>query len=999
MIYARTTTSPRGFIALTSAIIIAAVLLGITATLSTSGYFARGDSLTTEYKRMSLGLAESCVNIALLNLAKDYDYAGGGSDVVIGQDAEGIDEKCHIDAVSPAPSADVAGATQKTVTITAHGIYRDTYSDLSVRSTLQNPTSPVTNTYLTVSPLLPAGANPSLFQVFVDGVQQAANTALTIAPGISHVITMGTTPSGYSTDGVWFNDCDATGHITPNTGTSNSCSIYYTSPASTASLTVVINVLGGNSISEFTPTITYPGVGQQPQGITSGTQTLTPGSYKLGYTTLPGYNTSGWDCTQTGSLNLSAGQTQICSVTFYQPAPSCADTIMMFDHTGSMTTTDLNNEKAAGQSLIGFYGNVNPFPKLGEGSFDSNQTGHASIPTGGQLGNNQATLLSTLNSMLATAGGGTDIAAAINVAAAELNGSRHTATNPKVLILVSDGEANYPTFTGTSQTQVTNDVNSNTTYVLNAADAAKNAGINIFTVRYSTDINVAARNLLAEIASGTTTVSGHQPGSQDSSGNIAGNTGFKNPSTTGNPNSFINSDKGTLATDGVYATDNTTNDKQTYGTFNLPTIPSGATISGIEASVRGYGSGASGSSQQVAPASLGTDSWTSNSGTHLAALQSAGGTYMLSSTNGNAQTVKMANATNVPAGATITSVVLTALAAENGGTANIKLRVENATGGSVSDDAGHSLTSTQFGAVTRTMATNPVTGAAWTATDVNNWNERFGVVRNNTGTPQPRVDQLYVTVNYTSSGSCNVSLALYNTSNGNAYTAAKTVTLGGAAADVTPTGNTSTDLWGKTWAASDFTGTAFTAQVTNVSCSGGYQANIDSVSIKVDYSGYDTTSENSTDGDNYYITPLSATQMQSIFNDIGAKVCPAVASQSYGHLYVITDVVNTDGGTKQASDFNVSISGGAPNPGSFVGSATGKEVFVTPGSTYSVTQSNTQTGYYPAYRSANCTGSLSAGESKTCVIVNDDIPVAPTQGSNAVAPPSNINIGSWQQTP
>jgi hypothetical protein len=83
------TTPSRGFIALTSAILIAAVLLGITTTLSTSGYFARGDSLTSEFKRVSLGLAESCANAALLKFATNYSYAGNET-ISIGTDAQGI---------------------------------------------------------------------------------------------------------------------------------------------------------------------------------------------------------------------------------------------------------------------------------------------------------------------------------------------------------------------------------------------------------------------------------------------------------------------------------------------------------------------------------------------------------------------------------------------------------------------------------------------------------------------------------------------------------------------------------------------------------------------------------------------------------------------------------------------------------------------------------------------------------------------------------------------
>jgi hypothetical protein len=69
-------------------------------------------------------------------------------------------------------------------------------------------------------------------------------------------------------------------------------------------------------------------------------------------------------------------------------------------------------------------------------------------------------------------------------------------------------------------------------------------------------------------------------------------TGFKNPSTTGTPyNDLVNPTNAYVA-DGVYATHNyaTNNrlyDYQTYKTFGF-SIPTGATIDGIEVQVKGY---------------------------------------------------------------------------------------------------------------------------------------------------------------------------------------------------------------------------------------------------------------------------------------------------------------------------------------------------------------------------------------------------------------------------
>src|SRR5665647_220935 len=63
-----------GFIALMSTVILAAVLMVIVITASFSGFFARFDALASENKRISLGLSESCTNIALLKIAQNYNY-------------------------------------------------------------------------------------------------------------------------------------------------------------------------------------------------------------------------------------------------------------------------------------------------------------------------------------------------------------------------------------------------------------------------------------------------------------------------------------------------------------------------------------------------------------------------------------------------------------------------------------------------------------------------------------------------------------------------------------------------------------------------------------------------------------------------------------------------------------------------------------------------------------------------------------------------------------
>src|SRR4029453_5486975 len=88
-------------------------------------------------------------------------------------------------------------------------------------------------------------------------------------------------------------------------------------------------------------------------------------------------------------------------------------------------------------------------------------------------------------------------------------------------------------------------------------------------------------------------------------------------------------------------------------------------------------------------------------------------------------------------------------------------------------------------------------------------------------------------------------------------------------------------------------------------------------------------------------------------------------------LTVIKHVVNDDGGTASAADFTMSIDDPGTDPASFAGAESpGTEVTVDPGS-YTVSESG-PSGYADSY-SADCTGSIAIGESKTCTVTNDDI--------------------------
>ena len=64
-----------GFIALTSVLVISALLIIIGASLGYAGFFSRVNILDGEFKETSLGLAEACAEITRVEIANDVNYA------------------------------------------------------------------------------------------------------------------------------------------------------------------------------------------------------------------------------------------------------------------------------------------------------------------------------------------------------------------------------------------------------------------------------------------------------------------------------------------------------------------------------------------------------------------------------------------------------------------------------------------------------------------------------------------------------------------------------------------------------------------------------------------------------------------------------------------------------------------------------------------------------------------------------------------------------------
>lgn len=87
-------------------------------------------------------------------------------------------------------------------------------------------------------------------------------------------------------------------------------------------------------------------------------------------------------------------------------------------------------------------------------------------------------------------------------------------------------------------------------------------------------------------------------------------------------------------------------------------------------------------------------------------------------------------------------------------------------------------------------------------------------------------------------------------------------------------------------------------------------------------------------------------------------------------ITVVKHVINDNGGGNVAGDFTISVNGTNPNPANFPGDENITTVSIDPG-TYSVDETG-PVGYASSF-SADCQGEIADGETKSCVITNNDI--------------------------
>ena len=122
------------------------------------------------------------------------------------------------------------------------------------------------------------------------------------------------------------------------------------------------------------------------------------------------------------------------------------------------------------------------------------------------------------------------------------------------------------------------------------------------------------------------------------------------------------------------------------------------------------------------------------------------------------------------------------------------------------------------------------------------------------------------------------------------------------------------------------------------------------------------------------VLALSSLGVFAAFGALGAAE-PASATAQYeyntAHLVVVKHVVNDNGRTAVASDFTLTIGGIVAGGGnSFPGSESGTDKLVIVGTNYSVSEAG-PAGYLATF-SSGCSGSISAGQTITCTVTNND---------------------------
>jgi len=317
-----------GYIALISAIIISIMLVGITFGVSQAGYFSRFGSLDAEYKKISKGLAESCINIALLKIAEDPNY--NTVDPVNGDFIS--PPGCRILPIVYDPVSGYDPNHQKTARIVATAQYpadNGTFSKIETGSTIQDPQyaapSKITARVFTygVGADTPDHFNPIMVTGGASPVSMNSGDTKIFSQG-AYLITETADEANYTT--AYAGDCDASGNLQLGANDYKTCNILNTIKPQTATLTVIISSSDGT----MPGSLTIDGTSYMPQDsrkIILQSELNADGSNKpfnlaIGNYDTANYSVSDWsgtDCAgayDNGQVLIKKGDNKVCALAY-----------------------------------------------------------------------------------------------------------------------------------------------------------------------------------------------------------------------------------------------------------------------------------------------------------------------------------------------------------------------------------------------------------------------------------------------------------------------------------------------------------------------------------------------------------------------------------------------------------------------------------------------------------------------------------------------------------
>ncbi len=361
----------------------------------------------------------------------------------------------------------------------------------------------------------------------------------------------------------------------------------------------------------------------------------------------------------------------------------------------------------------------------------------------------------------------------------------------------------------------------------------------------------------------------------------AANNIQKAPASASSPNQWSNPSNA-FASDNSYATDTTNGHQQGYSNFGF-TIPAGATITGIQVTTEAKISGTVTSLTTATLFPNGQGNYTSWNGDESdideTGTPDCSSSDSITENNSNDRESVNLDLSSIPNGATITDVSITAYDrgdSSSGGTYKTFVRLD----GSNSDASSNLSATGTSGCNAKTQSINFPDTVKSGSTDF-----EVGVVKVSGNNNTVRVGAIRAVVTYIPSAVGSLGVALSSNNGGSWTSVARDVSLTASEAVLSPSGNSSSDMWGRSWVSSDFNNGNFVLRVQNNSTS-GITASLDQVIVNVFYavlaSQPPITLAPSSLGAFTSWSPNTGTAVAAVTtNDTGAYITPAPQQESF----------------------------------------------------------------------------------------------------------------------